>query len=91
MTKNIFDEIRLKHHDEDFEPRSEGLPTGAKAGSLEKLFVIVARVERGERLFHPGDNPILATVSEEFEKAKYINKVFRERYQERVARRKTNG
>jgi hypothetical protein len=33
----------------------------AKAGSLEKLFIIADRVERGERLFHPGDNPILAT------------------------------
>ena len=89
--KNIFDEIRLKQHDEDYEPRREGLPTGAKAGSLEKLFVIADRVEKGERLFHPGDNPILATIAEEFEKAKFINKLFREKRQVRVARRKANG
>jgi len=25
MTRNIFDEIRLKQHDEDYEPRREGL------------------------------------------------------------------
>jgi hypothetical protein len=49
MIENIFNEIRLKQHDEDFEPRAEGLPTGAKAGSLEKLFVIADRVEKGER------------------------------------------
>lgn len=91
MTKNIFDEIKLKHHDEDYEPRKEGLPTGAKAGSLEKLFVIADRAERGERLFHPGDNPILATIAEEFEKAKFVNQIFRERYEERVKRRKTDA
>jgi hypothetical protein len=45
------------------------------------------RVEKGERLFHPGDNPILATISEEVEKA-----IFREKRQVRVARRRrANG
>jgi hypothetical protein len=83
MVENIFDELRLKKHDEDFVPRHHGMPTGAKAGSLEKLFVIADRVEKGEQLFHPGDNPILATVSEEFEKAKYINKIFKQRLEER--------
>lgn len=83
MNQNIFDELRFKKHDEDFSPKKEGEPTGAKAGSLEKLFVIADRVEKGEQLFHPGDNPILATVSEEFEKAKYINKIFKQKLEER--------
>jgi hypothetical protein len=91
MINNIFDEIRLKHHDEDYEPRKQGLPTGAKAGSLEKLFIIADRVERGERLFHPGDNPILATIAEEFEKAKFVNKLYKQRLEERVQRRKTDA
>lgn len=88
MSQNIFDELRFKKHDEDFSPRKEGEPTGAKAGSLEKLFVIADRVEKGEQLFHPGDNPILATVSEEFEKAKYINKIFKQKLSERQHTRK---
>jgi hypothetical protein len=89
---NIFDEIKQVGHDEDFSPGKEGMPTGAKAGSLEKLFVIADRVEKGERLFHPGDNPILATISEEFEKAKYINKIFKQRLEERQhARRAKHG
>jgi len=88
VNQNIFDELRFKKHDEDFSPRKEGSPTGAKAGSLEKLFVIADRVEKGEQLFHPGDNPILATVSEEFEKAKYINKIFKQRLEERQHTRK---
>ena len=88
MNQNIFDELRFKKHDEDFCPKKEGEPTGAKAGSLEKLFVIADRVEKGEQLFHPGDNPILATVSEEFEKAKYINAIFKKRIAERQHTRK---
>lgn len=82
MNQNIFDELRFKKHDEDFSPKREGAATGAKAGSLEKLFVIADRVEKGEQLFHPGDNQILATVSEEFEKAKYI-KIFKQKLSER--------
>jgi hypothetical protein len=88
MLKNIFEELKLKKHDEDFQPRKEGEPTGAKAGSLEKLFVIADRVEKGEQLFHPGDNPILATISEEFEKARYINKIFKQKLLERQQVRK---
>ena len=88
---NIFDEIRLKQHDEDYEPRNDCHPTAARPGSLEKLFVLADRVENGQPLHHPFDECILATVSEEFEKAKFVNKIFRERYQERVQRRKKHG
>jgi hypothetical protein len=88
---NIFNEIRLKQHDEDYEPRSECKPTGARPGSLEKLFVIAERVRLGQPLWHKYDECVLATVSEEFEKAKYINKVFRQRYQERIQKRKKHG
>jgi len=87
MSRTIFQEIRLKQHDEDYEPCNESLPTGAKPGSLEKLLVIIERVERGQPLFHPGDNPVLATIAEEFEAAKYVNEQYRIRYAKRSARR----
>jgi hypothetical protein len=91
MTDNIFRELRLKKHDEDFEPRSECEPTGARPGSLEKLFVITERVRLGQPLWHKYDECVLATISEEFEKATFINKVFREKRQQRMARRRKNG
>jgi hypothetical protein len=70
---NIFRELRLKQHDEDFEPRNECEPTGARPGSLEKLFVITERVRLGQPLWHKYDECVLATISEEFEKATFIN------------------
>lgn len=86
--KTIFEEIKLKQHDEDFEPDDMPEPTGARPGSLEKLFVIVERVEKGQQLFHPCDETVLATVSEEFEKAKYINRLFHEAFAARQQARK---
>jgi hypothetical protein len=86
--KNIFDELKSKMHDEDFEPRAKSEPTAARPGSLEKLHVLAERAERGQPLWHPFDECILATVSEEFEKAKYINKVFKARIAERQHTRK---
>ena len=77
--KTIFEEIRLKQHDEDYEPDELPLPTGARPGSLEKLFVIAERVEKGQKLFHPCDETVLATVKQEIEKAKYIMGLFHER------------
>jgi hypothetical protein len=88
---NIFRELRLKQHDEDFEPRNECVPTGARPGSLEKLFVITERVRLGQPLWHKYDECVLATISEEFEKATFINKVFREKRQQRMARRRNGG
>jgi hypothetical protein len=76
--KTIFEEIKLKQHDEDFEPDELPEPTGARPGSLEKLFVIVERVEKGQQLFHPGDEMRSATISQQFEKTEFINKLFRE-------------
>jgi hypothetical protein len=76
--KNIFQELKSKLHDEDFEPRAKCEPTAARPGSLEKLFVLAERVELGQPLYHPYDECILATVSQEFEKAKHINRLYRE-------------
>jgi hypothetical protein len=78
MNKNIFDELKSKLHDEDFEPRAKCEPTAARPGSLEKLFVLAQRVERGQPLYHPFDECILATVAMEFEKAKHINRLYKE-------------
>lgn len=75
--KTIFDELRLKQHDEDFEPSSKCEPTAARPGSLEKLFVLVERAERGQPLWHKYDECIAATVAMEVEKAKYINRLFK--------------
>jgi hypothetical protein len=88
MNNNIFRELRLKKHDEDFEPRNECVPTGARPGSLEKLFVIAERVRLGQPLWHKYDECVLATISEEFEKSTFINKVFREKRQDRKQRKK---
>jgi hypothetical protein len=73
---NIFDELKSKLHDEDFEPRAKCEPTAARPGSLEKLFVLAQRVERGQPLYHPFDECVLATVAMEFEKAKHINRLY---------------
>lgn len=87
--KNIFEELRFKMHDEDFEPRAGSEPTAARPGSLEKLHALAERAERGQPLWHPLDEcAILATVSEELEKAKYINKIFKQRIAERQHTRK---
>jgi hypothetical protein len=86
--KTIFEEIKIKQHDEDYEPSELPEPTGARPGSLEKLFVIVERVEKGQALFHPGDETVLATIAEEFEKAKYINRLFHEALEARQQARR---
>jgi hypothetical protein len=90
---NIFQELKTKLHDEDFEPRIDCEPTPASPGSLEKLFVLAERVERGQPLYHPFDECILATVAMEFEKAKHINRLYREAIEARrqVKRVKTRG
>ena len=75
---NIFQELKSKLHDEDFEPRIDCEPTPARPGSLEKLFVLAERVERGQPLYHKFDECVLATVAMEFEKAKHINRLYKE-------------
>lgn len=86
--KTIFEEIKLKLHDEDFEPGEMPEPTGARPGSLEKLFVIAKRVELGQQLFHPCDESVLATVAQQFEKAEFINKLFRDAIEARQQARR---
>jgi len=78
MNKNIFEELKSKLHDEDFEPRAKCEPTAARPGSLEKLFVLAQRVELGQPLYHPFDECVLATISQEHEKAKHINRLYKE-------------
>lgn len=83
VVKNIFDELKSKLHDEDFEPRGKSKPTAARPGSLEKLHVLAERAELGQPLWHPLDECIVATVAMEFEKASYINRIFKARIAER--------
>ena len=55
--RTIFTDLLTRGHDEDFLPIPAKIATAAPAGSLEKLDVMRARVENGEDLYHPGDNP----------------------------------
>lgn len=62
--KSVFAEIERLGHDEDYEPKLEPKPTAARAGSWEKISELASRVERGEWLWHPGDNQMSCTTSE---------------------------
>lgn len=41
-----------------FDPRPATQPTDAPLGSPARVAVMRARVERGESLYHPDDNPV---------------------------------
>ena len=43
----------------ELEPTRRGLPTNSLAGSVERVEVYRQRLERGEDLFHPLDNPLV--------------------------------
>lgn len=47
-------------NDKHFVPRPCKVPTQALAGSKEKIEILKARLEAGEELFHPNDNPRIA-------------------------------
>jgi hypothetical protein len=55
--RNVFEAILECGHDEDFVPveTNEFKPTGAPAGSDNKLAVLARRVELGLPLWHPED------------------------------------
>ena len=55
--RNVFEEIMLTGHDEDFVPaiRAEFCPTDAPAGSSAKVEVLAERVRKGLPLWHPED------------------------------------
>ena len=89
--KTIFEEIKSKNHDEDFEPDELPTPTGARPGSLEKLFVIIERVERGESLWSPHDEAVLATINQQREALDYVNRIYSESLRERRLRKKAKG
>ncbi|HEX4147294.1 MAG TPA: hypothetical protein VHY91_27600 [Pirellulales bacterium] len=58
--RNVFEAILRYGHDEDFVPEDEDdefAPTGAPAGSKEKLEVLAQRVMMGVPLWHPEDRP----------------------------------
>lgn len=55
---NVFEAILKYGHDEDFVPRAhdeEFSPTGAPAGSPEKLEILAERVRQGFPLWHESD------------------------------------
>ena len=55
--RNVFEEIMLTGHDEDFVPAitPEFCPTDAPAGSSAKVEVLAERVRKGLPLWHPED------------------------------------
>jgi hypothetical protein len=55
--RNVFEAILEFGHDEDFVPVETGEfnPTGAPAGSVEKLEILARRVQMGMPLWHPED------------------------------------
>ncbi len=59
-TRNLFIEIAEKGHDIDYEPILIPEPTAARPGSKEKIQVLRDRLERGEDLYHFGDETIAA-------------------------------
>jgi hypothetical protein len=52
---NIFIEIDIIGHDEDFRPKPCQFPTGHPPGSKEKVDVLCYRVLMGEELWHAED------------------------------------
>lgn len=62
VRRTVFTDLLIRGHDEDFEPLPAEQSTDAICGSAEKVEVIRLRVERGECLWHRGDNrEIVAT------------------------------
>lgn len=56
-SRNVFHEIELLGHDEDYQPKPCQHPTGHPPGSPEKVEVLCARVLAGEELWHEDDTP----------------------------------
>ncbi len=54
---SVFDALAKVGHDEDFSPRKTPHPTGAKKGTIERIQVMRQRIQNGEELFHPNDEP----------------------------------
>ncbi|QDU91172.1 hypothetical protein Pla175_45920 [Pirellulimonas nuda] len=54
---NVFDAILKYGHDEDFVPRvdEDFIPTGAPAGSKEKIDTLAERIRMGYPLWHDED------------------------------------
>jgi hypothetical protein len=42
----------------DYEPKPAEFATGFKCGSLEKVEIMRIRLELGQCLYHPDDNPV---------------------------------
>jgi len=70
--KNIFEEIRIKQHDEDFIPSPCRQACDASPGSKEKIEILCRRAEYGEELFHADDYVVHATVESSDEMRKWV-------------------
>jgi hypothetical protein len=53
--KNVLDEIQVKGHDQDFEPKPASEPDDNMPQSKGRIETLRRRVERGEELRHPND------------------------------------
>lgn len=63
--KNIFEELELKRHDEDYTPKPCRTPCEHAPGSVGKIEELRMRVLRGEELFHPMDVVVVATIEQQ--------------------------
>jgi hypothetical protein len=61
---SVYGALMRVGHDEDFEPKRLPAPTAARPGSLEKLLLLADRLVKGEALYHPLDETLLATVEQ---------------------------
>jgi hypothetical protein len=62
---SAFGHLLTRGHDIDFEPNRDPVPTEARPGSIEKLKVLEERLLRGEKLSHPDDERMLASLEEQ--------------------------
>jgi hypothetical protein len=62
---SAFGHLLTRGHDIDFEPTRDPVPTEARPGSIEKVKVFEERLMRGEKLSHPDDEPMLASLEEQ--------------------------
>jgi hypothetical protein len=85
--KNIFEEVKNKSHDEDWVPKPASMATGSLDGTIERIKVLCDRLERGEALFHPNDEPRHGTLEQGQELQDYVREETEKRKQQELERR----
>jgi hypothetical protein len=84
-TDSLYGAMIRVGHDDYFEPSKLPMSTSAKAGTLEKVLVLAARVVAGEALWVVGDNVDSATVEERHICVEAVNRMREEDIAEKLA------